>query len=759
MSNAKAWLAAIPGVLWIKRHGYDRFIASRTRVPVERPSARGRVDPRPIGASTGGIAGHRFILYRIIGNDLVPRHRQGQSRENLRFILEHEPELEGCEKRFVVNRIVDPAEEAAILELLEAAGAPYVHLPFRLDEYARRDWDVMGVPVDYAPHTPRFGRLTEAQQGRVMARLYRHKNNYAINNNGARNAALDDGAGRADWVMPWDGNCFLTAAAWAEIRSGVLERPELPYWVVPMARVTDNGDLLHSGFRPAAEEEPQLLFRSDASLRFDERFFYGRRPKVELLWRLGVPGKWNNWPIEPWDLPCPDYDAEAAGHFGEAGWVARLYSGQSELEVEQGNRALVGRGLARVEAITGLLDRLDEACLDGRFDSGAPVYVSEDAIRGLDAPPLLETLRSEAEAAVQRGPYSVVDKRTLPPSGDPHDYWHPAPYYWPNPLRIPGLPYVRRDGRRVPGTRLYEPLSDNYDRTRLQRLFDDTFVLALAAVRFGDTRYGEHAARLVRTWFIDPATAMTPHLNYAQVRRGYNGNLGNSSGVIEMKDLYYFLDAVRLLSRSGYLKPDEDAAFRVWLRAYLSWLRSSPQGQKERSAPNNHGTYYDLQVGAIAAYLGESLVLRDTFRDSLFRLREQFRGDGSQPREMERNTTAHYCCFNLQGWIHLAQLAESAGYDLWAFRADDGQGLSTAMEWLLAHMGGDWPYPQIDAFDSERFYPVLDAYRHRYDTSRFAMPRDFSRVKALFHPHDGVRPFWQVAGTAVAAEGMHREGA
>ena len=46
---------------------------------------------------------------------------------------------------------------------------------------------------------------------------------------------------------------------------------------------------------------------------------------------------------------------------------------------------------------------------------------------------------------------------------------------------------------------------------------------------------------------------MTPHLQYSQVRQGHDGNKGSSSGIIEMKDIYYFLDGVRILERTGAL--------------------------------------------------------------------------------------------------------------------------------------------------------------------------------------------------------------
>ena len=48
---------------------------------------------------------NKFVLYRIIGNDLYPRHKKGQTIENLQFILENEPELESCEKRWQESRI------------------------------------------------------------------------------------------------------------------------------------------------------------------------------------------------------------------------------------------------------------------------------------------------------------------------------------------------------------------------------------------------------------------------------------------------------------------------------------------------------------------------------------------------------------------------------------------------------------------------------------------------------------------------------
>jgi hypothetical protein len=199
--------------------------------------------------------------------------------------------------------------------------------------------------------------MTSYDQGRAQAHLRRFKNNYVINNNGARNAALRDGKGRAKWVLPWDGNCFLTAQAWSEIVTAVRARPYLKYFTVPMARATDNAALLDPSYRPEPDSEPQILFRRDSTEEFSEAHFYGRRPKVELFYRLGIPGAVG--PVQRRCLgPAAPRAFPDAGATGQAGWVARLFSGQGKLETE-GQSIIRARGEARIAAVTDMLDRLD----------------------------------------------------------------------------------------------------------------------------------------------------------------------------------------------------------------------------------------------------------------------------------------------------------------------------------------------------------------------------------------------------------------
>src|SRR3974377_368464 len=64
--------------------------------------------------------------------------------------------------------------------------------------------------------------------------------------------------------------------------------------------------------------------------------------------------------------------------------------------------------------------------------------------------PAIAALERDAQAALKARPGSVMDKPSVPPSGDKHDYMSQGPYYWPDPAKSNGLPYIARDGQRNP---------------------------------------------------------------------------------------------------------------------------------------------------------------------------------------------------------------------------------------------------------------------------------------------------------------------
>lgn len=692
-----------------------------------------------------------FVLYRIIGNDLPPRHEDGQSLANLAFILAHEPKLAGCEKRWIVNRIVDPARRAAIEALLVRHGQDFITIPFDPERYRAIGWDLDGVPGEAAI---RRGAVRDPRRiERILVRMYRHKNNYLMNNNGARNAALRDGrarrlakGGRAKWILPWDGNCFVTAAGWRALRAGLAARPWAKVAVVPMARVADNADVLAPGFAPPAEEEPQLAFRRDASSLFDEAIPYGRRPKVELLVRLGVGGPWTGWHPDPWDLPFGTPSPESR-RVVRAGWVARLGSGI--VDGADGSRLTIReRGERRNRGIRQFLDGVDEAVLGRGFDPARPLTIDPARLAAQTGPEwraARAALAAESALMQARGPFSPLQKTMVAPSGDPRDYFSVAPYFWPDPGAPDGLPYVWRDGERRPGTTLYEPGSEAYDRSALQRALTDPVIAVLAFLAHGDTQAAAHGARQVRAWFTDPATRMSPHLAYAQIRPGRHDGVGYGRGTIEATDLVFLLDAARLLEASGALSPRDAASLRDWCRAYRSWLAESPQGGRELAARNNHGTAYDLQMLALAAYLGDLRCLIDTVRRAQARLLEQLAPDGAQPQEEGRTLSMGYCCFNLQLWVTLAQAAERCGLALARVEAGDGRSLRAGLDRFLAMLAQGWPGRQIVPFDGERVRPLRHARARWYGQAADAPP-PLAEPPFVFPQTVGIRPFWQLGG-------------
>ena len=59
---------------------------------------------------------------------------------------------------------------------------------------------------------------------------------------------------------------------------------------------------------------------------------------------------------------------------------------------------------------------------------------------------VLDKLRADADALLERPNVTVLNSKLPRPSGDVHDYVSVAPYFWPNPDTPDGLPWVGRDG-------------------------------------------------------------------------------------------------------------------------------------------------------------------------------------------------------------------------------------------------------------------------------------------------------------------------
>jgi hypothetical protein len=308
----------------------------------------------------------------------------------------------------------------------------------------------------------------------------------------------------------------------------------------------------------------------------------------------------------------------------------------------------------------------------------------------------------QADHAMTEGPFSVMDKAITPPSGDKHDYMSHAPYFWADPSKPDGLPYIRRDGEHNP------EIKKITDHDEWSRMGEAARTLALAYYFTGKPEYADRAALLLRTWFLNPATKMNPNLEFGQGIPGIN--TGRGIGIIESRVLVDVVDAAGLLAGSGAWSVSDQEGIADWLKKYLNWMRTSDKGKAEDAAKNNHGTWYDLQVVDIALFLSDTQLAKDTLeRVKTRRIAVQIEPDGRQLLELARTNAWGYSNGNLDGLCKLATLGDVTGVDLWNFKTTDGRSIRAAVDFLLPYAAGEkkWDYQQIGGFHADAMLPTL----------------------------------------------------
>lgn len=299
-------------------------------------------------------------IIRILGNDLPPRHSDGQTVRNLEFLLQHESNFPGSHKAIILNRIIDTEQRDLLAQIAHAGGLEVHEIPFDANEYRQQPLDFDCLPHRKFLESKTFETLPRNLQISALNAVYRFKNCYAINNNGARNVAIDLGLAQAEWVLPLDGNVFVPVNGWSSLVSGITTVPTVKYWVLPMRRITQNQNIYQKRRPWGVWEEPQVAFSRLSSERFREDLPYGRRPKVDLLWKIGVPGPWQRLAQLPWDQPYPERSRDFSD-YGFAGEVLRLNSGKKALELGWKRTSVASkRNIARDEARLTYIVSLEE---------------------------------------------------------------------------------------------------------------------------------------------------------------------------------------------------------------------------------------------------------------------------------------------------------------------------------------------------------------------------------------------------------------
>jgi len=329
----------------------------------------------------------------------------------------------------------------------------------------------------------------------------------------------------------------------------------------------------------------------------------------------------------------------------------------------------------------------------------------------------VSALRKDADRAVAMKAPSVMDKPKPAASGDRHDYFSYGPYWWPDPSKPGGLPYIRRDGDVNPESKT------GTDDLAFDDLTEAVETLGLAYWFTGDDRYARKAALLTRVWFLDPATRMNPNFQHAQAIPGVSP--GRGIGLIESRQLMRVNEGLALLGDSSAWTTADRSAYRAWLQKFYEWITTSPNGRDEAKAENNHGTWYDAQTAYLALLLGHYEDARKKLNTGLHRRVEAgIEPDGSQPKELARTRSLSYSLFNLEALFACARLGARVGVDWWTYESRDGRSLHKALSYVAPYLDAAkaWPRKDVDDVDRLRILPLVVEYvQHDDDPALHAL--------------------------------------
>lgn len=293
--------------------------------------------------------------------------------------------------------------------------------------------------------------------------------------------------------------------------------------------------------------------------------------------------------------------------------------------------------------------------------------------------PIYKKLLQSADKNLEKGPYSVMQKTRIPPSGDKHDYLSLAPYWWPDPVKSDGLPWIRRDGEVNPMTK-----GKNVDDPVKDAMFSSLETLTWAFYFTKNPKYAKKSIELLDTWFIDPATRMNPNLNFAQGVPGRSE--GRGFGIIEFAGIAKIITAIEILETHDTLPKDKGSALRDWLSNYLDWLQTSELGIFEKERLNNHGTMYDVQEVGLLLFLQRDAEVKAILEKvKTRRIASHIMPDGTQPEELQRTKSLSYSILNLSGLTQLAYFGKRVGVDLWNYKPPKTGGIQQAYDFLLPY--------------------------------------------------------------------------
>ena len=289
--------------------------------------------------------------------------------------------------------------------------------------------------------------------------------------------------------------------------------------------------------------------------------------------------------------------------------------------------------------------------------------------------------------------FTVMEKKQNPPSGDMHDYMSLALYFWPDPEKPNGLPYIRKDGQINPEVESYK------DKTNINKMIKTIEVTSLAYYFSEDQKYADKAIAQIRAWFLDPATKMNPNFNFAQAIKGKND--GRGIGIIECREFIKVIDGIGLIKSNPSWTKKDQKGMEKWFTEFLIWFTTSKNGIEEMNTKNNHGIWYDAQKLSYSLFTQNKEIALSTIKSIQSRLELQMDTTGFFPEEMARTISLHYEAFIIEPLFMIAHMSDGLGIDMWNYTTSTGKSIKKGFEVLMPYLAKEkeWTGQQIKPFE------------------------------------------------------------
>ncbi|KAJ7169688.1 chondroitin AC/alginate lyase [Mycena filopes] len=243
-------------------------------------------------------------------------------------------------------------------------------------------------------------------------------------------------------------------------------------------------------------------------------------------------------------------------------------------------------------------------------------------------------------------------------------------------------PYAVHDGKVNPDVRtLNGPSAING--------VSQSCILNAMAIPMSDTpsSFCESVVKSITTFFLNPATRMSPNMKFGQVVRGPDTyEEGTFTGILDLRGIVYVVNAMRIMHATG--NPcwtiQKAADMASWMGNYSNWLTTSSLGNSTESKANNHATFFYAQLAVTRLAMGdEAEALHAVQKYFSGQFLDQIACNGEQPFESVRTRPFHYRCFNLEAMVTLAKIGDELGLNCWTIKSKFGATIQTAVDYAM----------------------------------------------------------------------------